>query len=418
MSYHRRHFAITITVAVVAASVGWTLVYGDASAVSDPTASEIENQIESINRDMEAKRNDRAAIQRQTDRYRSLVMQKKRESASLADEVGYLDSSIASNTLDIEIAADGIRALDVETRALDSKITDEEVRLVRQRSMLGALVRRLYIAQFGHSPLEALLSDGTLAGYFDRLQANADLQAGVLKTAVKAKELKVSLEREMTLKSEKLALLEERKREQEAARMKLEEARALKESFLLETKSSEIEYRYALAELEREQGEADNEIRYLEKALREKEDLVERLGSGATVLSWPVDPSRGLTSLFHDPDYPFRNVFEHPAIDVRAYQGTAVRAAASGIVARAKNGGMGYSYVMILHSGGLSTVYGHISKFVAKEDAYVERGEIVGYSGGMPGTPGAGTLTTGPHLHFEVRENGLPVNPLSYLPAT
>ena len=418
MSYHRRHFAITITVAVVAASVGWTLVYGDASAVSDPTASEIENQIESINRDMEAKRNDRAAIQRQTDRYRSLVMQKKRESASLADEVGYLDSSIASNTLDIEIAADGIRALDVETRALDSKITDEEVRLVRQRSMLGALVRRLYIAQFGHSPLEALLSDGTLAGYFDRLQANADLQAGVLKTAVKAKELKVSLEREMTLKSEKLALLEERKREQEAARMKLEEARALKESFLLETKSSEIEYRYALAELEREQGEADNEIRYLEKALREKEDLVERLGSGATVLSWPVDPSRGLTSLFHDPDYPFRNVFEHPAIDVRAYQGTAVRAAASGIVARAKNGGMGYSYVMILHSGGLSTVYGHISKLVAKEDAYVERGEIVGYSGGMPGTPGAGTLTTGPHLHFEVRENGLPVNPLSYLPAT
>jgi len=136
-----------------------------------------------------------------------------------------------------------------------------------------------------------------------------------------------------------------------------------------------------------------------------------------TALAWPVFPKKGISAGFREPQYYKRFKMQHNAIDIPAPQGTPLTAAASGYVYKAKDNGLGYSYIIILHKNNVRTVYGHVSRINVKEGQLVQEGELIGLSGGMPGTKGAGKMTTGPHLHFEVLENGVYKNPLDFLEA-
>jgi murein DD-endopeptidase MepM/ murein hydrolase activator NlpD len=121
-------------------------------------------------------------------------------------------------------------------------------------------------------------------------------------------------------------------------------------------------------------------------------------GSG---LMWPV--SGPVTSPFG-----WRWGRMHEGIDIAVPTGTPVRAAASGrVIIAGWMGGYG-NLVVIDHGGGLSTAYGHNSSFAAGAGTSVSQGQVVAYAGSTGNS-------TGPHVHFEVRVNGSPVDPLGYL---
>ncbi len=133
-------------------------------------------------------------------------------------------------------------------------------------------------------------------------------------------------------------------------------------------------------------------------------------------LNWPVNPSRGISAYFRDPSYAAVFGIPHNAIDIPIPQGSSVRAPAAGVVYKIKDSGdNSYAYIILAHKGGLLTVYGHMSETLVDERDIVLPGEVIGLSGGIPGTKGAGYLTTGAHLHFEVIKNGVHVNPLYLL---
>jgi murein DD-endopeptidase MepM/ murein hydrolase activator NlpD len=99
----------------------------------------------------------------------------------------------------------------------------------------------------------------------------------------------------------------------------------------------------------------------------------------------------------------------HDGIDIAAPEGTPVRAAADGLVLYAGEQA-GYGAIVILrHDGGLVTLYAHNSKLLVEEGDRVRRGEPVARVGQTG-------RTTGPHLHFEVRQGTRPKNPLLFLP--
>ena len=124
-----------------------------------------------------------------------------------------------------------------------------------------------------------------------------------------------------------------------------------------------------------------------------------RHGSGRFI--WPVNGT--FTSPFG-----YRWGRLHAGIDIAVPEGTPIRAADGGTVAIAGwTGGYG-NYTCVNHGGGVSTCYGHQSRIAVSVGQSVSQGQVIGYSGNTGNS-------TGPHLHFEVRIGGNPVDPMGYL---
>lgn len=131
---------------------------------------------------------------------------------------------------------------------------------------------------------------------------------------------------------------------------------------------------------------------------------------------WPVDPVYGISAGFLDAGYEERFGLPHLAIDIPIEQGSDVRAAHDGVIVDVTDNGMGFNSITLRHSSGIATLYGHVSGFHVQEGQKVRAGDPIALSGGSPGTPGAGWLSTGPHLHFEVIEHGQHRDPRGFLP--
>jgi murein DD-endopeptidase MepM/ murein hydrolase activator NlpD len=123
---------------------------------------------------------------------------------------------------------------------------------------------------------------------------------------------------------------------------------------------------------------------------------------------WPVKGA--ITSHYGSRSDPFNGDAEmHPGLDISALYGSQVHAPADGKVIYAQRMAAYGNLLIIDHGNGVTTRYGHLSRFSARVGQKVKKNEVVGYVG----TTGR---TTAPHLHYEVRLNDRPQNPKKYLP--
>lgn len=386
------------------------------AAPATDTTDDFADIISGYQQQIQARKDAIAQMRSQMDAYQKQIDAQHQQAVSLSGQLAILENKVAKTKLDIRANQEEIDATNLEIADLQAQIQDKTKKIMSQRAMVGEHLRVISKSD-ARSSLDVLLTQNTISEFFNDVQFLQQSQRELQDAIKVAKTLKTDLETRESQQAAKRRHLEDVVAVLEQDQLALGEDQQAKKVLQTAAEASETRYRYQLAALKREADNANSDITEIEKKLRKTLDdqRLRQLAGGPGGWGWPVDPARGLSAIFHDPDYPFRYVYEHPAVDVRVAQGTPVKATKGGYVAQVKNGGMGYSYVMLMHDGGITTVYGHLSRIIATEGTYVEKGDVIGYSGGTPGTPGAGGLTTGPHLHLEFRLNGVPVDPLKYL---
>jgi len=156
-----------------------------------------------------------------------------------------------------------------------------------------------------------------------------------------------------------------------------------------------------------------NELSYLNENIKQDRESLKALHETVTYLKnrfavtpsiWPIYGR--IVSGFGYRYMPWRGM--HTGIDVTAWYGNPVRAAASGVVTTAGwKGGFGKT-IIIDHGYGIQTLYGHNSKLLVSVGQHISKGQIISQVG-------ATGFATGPHVHYEIRKNGFAISPMRYL---
>jgi len=372
-------------------------------------------QSQDIQTEIQVRKQQIEELQAKQKEYETQIADYRKQASSLNAQVGALNSQIERTRLKLRSTELQIEQTQLEIQETEAGIKVKEAEIQAQRERLQNMLRALQRLDNRDSIVEVVVGGGGLGDAFAELAEFQRVHVTLQGQLSGLEQLRTQLESqraELGSKNDQLGSYSQDLEEQQGG---LSRDRTVKANILQETKGNQQKYEALLSELKAEVAQINSEINSYEQRLRARLNESGQIQGGVGKLIWPV-PGRTITAYFHDPDYPYRRVFEHPAVDIRASQSTPVLAAADGYVGQVKNGGSrGYSYILIVHGDNLSTVYGHLSRMVVVRDSFVTKGQVIGYSGGTPGTPGAGPLTTGPHLHFEVRLNGIPVNPLDYL---
>jgi murein DD-endopeptidase MepM/ murein hydrolase activator NlpD len=210
---------------------------------------------------------------------------------------------------------------------------------------------------------------------------------------------KIKKDKEKLLKEN--TILTSYKKEQQHKVSSLQTAMKNKQKIAQQLESNEDLYEQSIDDLLKTSAEIESQLQKIQK-----NSTVKYVAGGFT---WPTPGYYRINSPFGYRIHPiFHTRKLHTGLDIGASYGTAIRATHSGVVAMAGwYGGYGKA-VIIDHGNGMASLYGHCSSLNVVVNQKVSAGDIIAYVGSTGNS-------TGPHLHFEIRQNGTPVNPFNYV---
>lgn len=353
---------------------------------------------------------------------KSLTLEEQKK--ILEDQLGeanvkldYVKGEISNTVYQIQQLEDKIAAYERDVQTITYQYTElnqrvEEVSLKLQKVEESYTKNDKYLKE----RLVALYEAGDTS-FLDVLLNSASLSQFISNYYIIQEITKHDTEILDTIEKEKNEIAKQKAQlDSDKAEMKLIKSKKEQQAVLLEnTKIIQENYRNNLTDSENSLNEEINEYKRQQRLI---ENLIANAIADSTydlsysggIMIWPTLTTTHITSPFGNRLHPIQGINKnHDGIDIGGgYAGAPIYASSDGVVIySAWMGGYGYA-IMIDHGSGITTLYGHSQKLLVEKGATVKKGDLIMEMGSTGNS-------TGPHLHFEVREKGVPVDPAKYL---
>ena len=379
--------------------------------------------------DIDSIKDQQAALEEQSAEYQAILDQKNAEVAEQQEYVDALVGKVETVTQEIQLSHQKIQALDDEIAEKTEQINQKNAEIEENMDILRQRIKTIYIA--GEvSSLEIILGAKDFSDFLDKVQLvkSVSTHDEELINEIQTQLDQINEEKE-ALQLDKVELQEEEKNLKEKQDELNELLDENKETLAnLQEESDDILHQLTLTE--EQISQLDSELQEYYRQQQQQQQSSNSSSSSTTTTTpsvqvpagggyvWPCPGYYNLTSQYEE----WRGYYNHGAIDIASsgIMGATVVAAASGTVVATNTGcphnwgksyscgcGGGYgNYVWINHGNGKETVYAHLTSVAVSTGQYVSADQYLG-------TVGSTGHSTGAHLHFETRYNGVKYDPMS-----
>lgn len=316
----------------------------------------------------------------------------------LKNQIQTLASQIAVAEKDLQAKEIAYQQSEELVAQSEQELQEREAELAHRQEVLRKRVREIY--QVGQiSYLEVLLEAESLSDFITRLEYFNRLVENDQKILTQISEERERVEEQTRILQEKRDEAAQRKKEAQEAKALLDQKRR--------------EHQVALNDNKKAQEDIFEQIAQLEKDAKAIAEKIRQLTANSgpvhgTINTYPIPGYYTISSAYGWRIHPITKKRSlHTGTDFPAPTGTKVVAAGNGVVILSNWYGAYGNTVIIDHGGGYSTLYAHNSKLGVKVGDKVNAGDVIAYVGSTG-------WSTGPHLHFEVRVNGEPTDPMQF----
>lgn len=355
------------------------------------------------------------SIQQQVNQQNAIKSDAETVIGSVSEQLRQIEGQLRQATTELNTITEQRVAVENDITLNERQLAEAQKRLEGREAVFYKRVRDIYI-NGRLSYLDVVIGSKDFSDFANRLEvlkriidSDINLISEIKKerAQIEAHKKKLEEDRAKLVELEKAALakqaeIEQKKAERNVVLQKAQNDRAVAMQAIEELNASSAQISAMLKERQAARAAA---AAAAAQAAGQGSSYTWVQGTGQ--LGWPV--SGEITSPYGYRVHPiWGTTIYHSGIDIGVDEGTPVHAADSGIIVWSGwMGGYGYA-VVIDHGNGLSTLYGHNSELAVDEGQSVSKGQVVAYAGSTGNS-------TGPHVHFEVRENGDPVDPMGYL---